>query len=356
MEPSSRRSHFLAALLGALCVALPFGALAATGAFDAEDAATPAASGDLPATTAPAPAPRARAATDVSALYERVRRGVVSVETRAGAAGGAGSGFLVDRDGHILTNEHVIDGAQSVRVRFDDGVPVGARVVGADASSDLALLKIEPGERRLTPLALGSSERLKVGQPAIAIGSPYRLQGTLTAGVISALDRSISAPNEFTIDGVVQTDAAINPGNSGGPLLDAAGRVIGINAQIASQTGANDGVGFAIPIDAAKEILPALKEGREVERPYLGVSTSDAPTGSGALVRAVVPGGPAARAGLRPGDRVLGLGGEAVRQSTDLSAAVAEHRPGAKVDVRVRRGGDERTVGVTLGTRPDNPQ
>ena len=355
MEPSGRRSHFLAALLGALCVALPFGALAASGAFDADDTASTASSADQPATAA-APAPRARAATDVSALYQRVRRGVVSIETRSGAVGGAGSGFVVDREGHILTNEHVVDGAASVRVRFDDGVPVDARVVGADASSDLALLKIEPGERRLTPLALGSSKRLKVGQPAIAIGSPYRLQGTLTVGVISALERSISAPNEFTIDGVVQTDAAINPGNSGGPLLDAAGRVIGINAQIASQTGANDGVGFAIAIDTAKEILPALKAGRDVKRPYLGVSTSDAPTGAGALVRAVVPGAPAERAGLRPGDRILALGREPVRQSTDLSAAVAAHRPGERVDVRFRRGGDERTVGVTLGTRPDNPQ
>jgi len=194
---------------------------------------------------------------------------------------------------------------------------------------------------------------LKVGQPAIAIGSPFRLQGTLTTGVISAVGRSIGAIGNFSIDGVVQTDAAINPGNSGGPLLDAAGRVIGVNAQIASTSGANDGVGFAIPVDTVKEVVPALIAGREIKRPYLGVSTGDAQTGAGAVVADVIPNGPADRAGLREGDRIVAIGGKQVTQSTDVSELVTARSPGDRLAVRIDRGGDERTLTVTLGTRPD---
>ncbi|HWC27206.1 MAG TPA: trypsin-like peptidase domain-containing protein, partial [Solirubrobacteraceae bacterium] len=292
MRDDRRTSHFLAALLGALAVALPFSALAVAGVFDAQndtaaDDATraPAATTTNGGREGAAASPRgASAAPDVSALYERVSPGVVSVETQVAGQGGTGSGFVIDEDGHILTNYHVVEDADRVRVRFSEGAPVTARVAGTDPETDLALLKVD-GDRDLEPLPLGSSRELKVGEPAIAIGSPYRLEGTLTAGVISAIGRSITSPARFPIDNAVQTDAAINPGNSGGPLLDASGRVIGVNAQIASATGANDGVGFAIPIDTAKEILPALKAGREIERPFLGVTTSDAPTGTGALVR-----------------------------------------------------------------------
>ena len=354
MNADSRTSNFVAAMLGALVIAIPFGGLLLAGVFDSDSDS----GGGTATVTQPAPADggeptAAHAATDVSALYERVSPGVVSVETQTGIGGGSGSGFLIDDEGHILTNDHVVEGAQNVRVRFTEGAPVRARVVGSDPSSDLALLKIDPGERELKPLTLGSSKDLKVGEPAIAIGSPFRLEGTLTTGVISAVGRAIEGPNRFPIDGAVQTDAAINPGNSGGPLLDGSGRVIGINAQIASRSGANTGVGFAIAIDTAKEILPALKAGREIERPYLGVSTGDAPTGTGALVAAVVPGGPAARAGLRPGDRIVGIGGREVNRSTDVSAVVTAREPGEKIELRIRRGGDERTLSVTLGTRPD---
>jgi putative serine protease PepD len=356
MNSDNRKSNFLAALLGALAVAIPFSGLALAGVFDPQNDTPPAAAVDAdpgPAASSSAPLTSARTATDVSALYERISPGVVSVETQTGEGGGSGSGFVLDGEGYILTNEHVVEGAQSVRVRFTEGGPVSARVVGTDASSDLALLKIDAGEQRLTPLTLGSSKTLKVGQPAIAIGSPFRLQGTLTTGVVSAIGRSIAGVGNFPIDNVVQTDAAINPGNSGGPLLDASGRVIGVNAQIASASGANDGVGFAIPVDTVKKVVPALKAGKEIKRPYLGVSTGDAKTGTGAVVADVVVGGPAAKAGLRPGDRIVAIGGRKVEQSADVSAIVTEREPGDKIDIRVSRGGDERTLTATLGTRPD---
>ncbi|MEA2157237.1 MAG: hypothetical protein QOE11_3377 [Solirubrobacteraceae bacterium] len=357
MTPDRRRSNFLAALFGALVVGLPLGGLAIGGAFDSNDtvavAPAPAPASDASAPAPAAPAEPARSATDVSALYERVIPGVVLVDVRSGSGGGTGSGFVIDRDGYILTNDHVVTGADSVRVRFEKGAPISARVVGVDQSTDLALLKIDPAAHKLTPLALGSSGGLKVGQSAIAIGSPYRLQGTLTTGVISALGRSITAPNNFPIDNVVQTDAAINPGNSGGPLLDASGRVVGVNAQIATNTGANDGVGFAIPIDTAKQVLPQLKTGKAIKRPYLGVSTSDPDTGTGAIVERVVPGGPAADAGLRTGDRIVSVGGHAISASADVAGAVIASKPGDSIQIQVKRGGADKTVTAKLGTRPD---
>jgi S1-C subfamily serine protease len=352
MPSEDRRSNFLAALFGALVVALPLGGLAIGGAFDSGDSVALAPAVTTPTAAPTTPVAPARSATDVSALYERVSPGVVSVETRSGTGAATGSGFVLDGDGYILTNDHVIDGADRVRVRFRDGGPISARVVNADPSTDLALLKIASGDRKLTPLALGSSSALKVGQPAIAIGNPYGLQGTLTTGVVSALGRSITAPNNFPIDNVVQTDAAINPGNSGGPLLDAGGRVVGVNAQIATNTGSNDGVGFAIPIDTAKRVLPQLKAGHAIKRPYLGVSTGDADTGTGAVVGGIVAGGPADHAGLRTGDRIVAIGDRTISTSTDVVSAVSARRPGEKVAVRVRRGGSERTLTVKLGTRP----
>jgi len=353
MAPSSRRSNFLAALLGALVVALPIAGLAIGGAFGSESTTITTTAADAPPASAQAPAAApARSATDVSALYERVSLGVVSVEVSGTQGNGTGSGFVLDREGYILTNEHVVDGAQNVRVRFSTGAPVSAKVTGTDPSTDLALLKIDAGDRRLTPLALGSSKALKVGQPAIAIGSPFRLEGTLTTGVISALGRSIRAPNNFSIDNVVQTDAAINPGNSGGPLLDARGRVVGINAQIATSTQSNSGVGFAIAIDTAKRILPQLKRGEAIRRAYLGVETADAVTGVGAVVGGVVAGGPADGAGLRENDRVVSVAGRTVSKSSGIAAAIADKAPGERVEIVVRRAGAERTLTARLGTRP----
>ena len=369
---STRLSNFASALLGALTVAVVVVALALAGVFDDDDPA-PAPAASAPTATAPAAntpvadSPDAEGAS-VAEIYERANPGVVDVQVGApatpsplGGDGGqaaTGSGFVLDAEGYILTNEHVVDDAQSAQIRFaGQNRPVRARVVGTDPSTDLALLKVDPAQvEDLTPLPLGSSEDLRVGESAIALGSPFGLEGSLTTGVVSALDRTIPATNGFQIEGAVQTDAAINPGNSGGPLLDAAGRVIGINAQIRTQGGANSGVGFAIPIDTAKEVVPELKEDGEVERPYLGVSTGPTPDGTGILVGQVQPGDPAAEAGLRPGDVILRVGDTPTDDPADVAAAIADRRIGERLEITFRRGGEERTVTVTLGERPSEVQ
>jgi putative serine protease PepD len=340
---------FLSALLGALTVSVVFAALVLGGAFDDDDggdAARPASSS--PAADAPA------AAGDVAAIYERARPGVVDVQVRTGGGTATGSGFVVDDDGTIVTNEHVVDQARTARIRFaGQDEPVTARVLGADASSDLAVLRVDPDDVKgdLRPLPLGSSGKLRVGEPAIALGSPFGLDGTLTTGVVSALERDIRAPNGFTIDEVVQTDAAINPGNSGGPLLDGDGRVIGVNSQRAG--GEGSALGFAVPVDTLKQVLPRLKRGEDIRRPFLGVSTTETDAGSGARVAAVVPGGPAADAGLRAGDVITRVGDTRVAEASDVAGAIESLRPGEEVTITYTRNGDERTGRVKLGTRPE---
>jgi len=377
MESKGRISNFVSALLGAGVVALVVIGLGLGGAFNGggADAATGGDSDDGEG-TASSGAP-ARNVTDVSDLFERVSNGVVYVQVGSppdpteppgggledlvpGPGGerpepqGSGSGFLLDEEGFILTNQHVVTDAREVQVRVGDADRLStARVMGTDPGSDLAVLKVDPDDldEELDPLELGSSEDAEVGNPAIAIGSPFGLTGSLTTGVISALDRPIQAPNGFTIDGALQTDAAINPGNSGGPLLDARGRVIGINAQIATDTRSNSGVGFAIPIDMAKEVIPDLKEGTEVERAYLGVSTTDAPQG-GALVAEVRPGDPAQEGGVEMGDRIVSVDGEEVNESADVSSLVTAKRPGDRIKIVVQRDGEEESLTVELGDRP----
>jgi putative serine protease PepD len=209
------------------------------------------------APTTPTSTVSMRPSTSLADLYARSQDAVAYVQTQKGS----GSGFLVSKSGQIVTNEHVVDGASRVTVRFGEhGRALPARVVGEDATDDLAVLDVaDSAVAKITPLTLGTSSGLRVGQSAIAIGSPFGLSGTLTSGVVSALGRDIQSPNGHTISGVVQTDAAINPGNSGGPLLDATGQVIGINSQIASQSGANSGVGFAIPVDTVRRVLTNLE-------------------------------------------------------------------------------------------------
>jgi S1-C subfamily serine protease len=304
-----------------------------------------------------------------------------------------GSGFVIDASGDILTNNHVIDGATpgSITVQLADKKTVKATVVGKDPSTDLALLKVDPEGLALKPLPLGSSKDVQVGDPTIAIGNPFGLDRTLTTGVVSALQRQIQAPNGWSIKDVIQTDAAINPGNSGGPLIDSAGRVIGINSQI--ETGGSGsgsvGIGFAVPIDTAKSILENLKKGETVQRAYLGVTSLtidgqlDAlslPVSHGALVQSVQPNSPAAVAGLKAGDLqatlsgstsgsdaiVLGgdiitkFDGKAITTSDQLSQLVTGHKPGDKVKVEIVRKKATKTltktVTVTLGKRPASLQ
>jgi S1-C subfamily serine protease len=293
-----------------------------------------------------------------------------------------GSGFVIDNAGTILTNAHVVNGATKVAVQFEDKQSVEAKILGKDESTDLALLKVDPEGLRLVPLTLGSSGGVEVGDPAIAIGNPFGLERTLTTGVISAVQRTIQAPNSFEIDDVLQTDAPINPGNSGGPLIDATGKVIGINSQIAtagsgsSGSSGSVGIGFAVPIDTAKQIIPDLKRSGRVDRGYLGVDalTVDktlkdiVPVGHGALVQKVAPGGPADRAGIRAGDlsatldnRPIQLGGDIIikvagkdiRTDNDLQAAAADRTSGERVKVTLVRSGKTKTVEVTLGERPN---
>ena len=266
----------------------------------------------------------------------------------------SGSGFVLDQDGYVLTNAHVIEGASAVTVQFEDRKTADATVVGKDSSTDIALLKVHRDGASLHPLGLGDSAHVQVGDPTIAIGNPFGLDRTLTTGVVSALQRRISAPDGFSIDHVIQTDAAINPGNSGGPLLDAAGRVIGINSQIVTGEGAsgNVGIGFAVPINTAKRVMPQLMKSGRVARPYIGITgaTVDSslgrlnlPAGGGVLLEAVAPGSPADRAGIRGGDTQatpdgsdIALGGDVIRSldgrkvasMDDLVAAISAHQPG----------------------------
>jgi S1-C subfamily serine protease len=352
---------------GAASVGLVVGALALAGVID-DDASN---------TSAPAPAetptgtnaPVARSTSDVADIYRRVSPGVVFVQANSGRGqlafpgGGraaSGSGFVVDRQGHIVTNKHVVDGADQFKVRFGEhGKPIDAKLVGKDASSDLAVLRVDPKDVSgglPTPLELGDSKSLEPGDPAIAIGSPFGLEGTVTTGIVSALGRTIEAPNGFPIADAIQTDAAINPGNSGGPLLDDHGRVIGVNSQIrANGSGDNSGVGFAVPVSAIKSVVPRLEKGGKIERAYLGVSSAETSDRSGATVASVVRDGPADKAGLRRGDKIVSIDDRAIQSPDDLSAVVSSHKPGEEARVAIVRGGERRTLTVKLGNRPESP-
>jgi putative serine protease PepD len=311
-------------------------------------AALPAAPGAV------APDARSRA---VRQIYANASPSVVSVAVReSGGASASGTGFVIDSNGTIVTNAHVVEGATTVQVRFDDstdGVP--AEVLGRDPSSDLAVLRVDSSKtQNIKPLALADSDTVKVGDLAVAIGYPLGLDRTATAGIISGVGRAIKAPNGFSIDKVIQTDAPINPGNSGGPLLDGAGRVIGVNSQIATAggSGGNVGIGFAVPSNTVRQVVPRLRSGSAISRPYLGVSSVASTVGQGALVDSVVPGGPAQQGGVLPGDLVTRVAGKAIGAPEDISAAIEDRRPGDEIELEVQRAGAGQTLRVTLGTRP----
>jgi S1-C subfamily serine protease len=280
---------------------------------------------------------------------------------------GTGTGFVWDEGGHIVTNFHVIQGGTSLRVTLADQASYPAKVVGAFPDRDLAVLRIEVPKDKLPPIAIGSSRDLVVGQRVYAIGNPFGLDQTLTTGIVSALNREIESFNERTIRGVIQTDAAINPGNSGGPLLDSAGRLIGVNTQIASPSGASAGIGFAIPVDEVNRIVPRLIRDGRLVRPALGISALPdnvqlalkLPKGVG-LVQ-VAPGGPAARSGLQPfkraddggvvpGDVITAINDEPVATLDDVLTQLERHQPGETVTLTLWRGGKTRKQAVVLGS------
>jgi putative serine protease PepD len=338
-RPTRRRLVPAVALAVALA-ALAVSAVALTTGDDEQPGALPVASGGRPA------------ATQIGRVYDSAAPGVVSV--RVGSA--SGTGFVVRSDGTIVTNAHVVGDASSARVSFgDSGRLADAEVLGVDPSSDVAVLRVDPAGvgTALRPLALADSDQVRVGDSVVAIGHPFGLDRTATAGIVSGLGREIQAPDGFQIDEVIQTDAPINPGNSGGPLLDTRGRVIGITTQIAtggSGTG-NVGIGFAVPSNRVREVLPALSRGEHIARPYLGVTS--APNARGAEVAEVASGGPAANAGLRAGDVITSVDGHPVREPDDVSAVVNDLKPGDEVDVAVLRDGRTETVTVKLGERPE---
>ena len=267
----------------------------------------------------------------------------------------SGTGFVVNRDGTLITNAHVVGSADTAQVSFgDSGRTIDAEVLGTDVSSDLAVLRVDPGSvDRLRPLPLANSDRVRVGDAVVAVGNPFGLDRTATAGIVSAVGREIRAPDGFQIDHVIQTDAPINPGNSGGPLLDARGRVIGVNTQIATGGSGrgNVGIGFAVPANTVRQVLPALVRGEKIERPFLGVTSSPHPLG-GAEIQGVTPGGPAAGAGLHAGDVITRVNGAPISDPDDLSQIVSGLEPGDEVEVEVRRDGELQSFDVELGTRP----
>jgi putative serine protease PepD len=332
------------------------GAAGGIGAWEAvasHDNSTPSAVATVPSVSV------AQNGLTLTELYRRAAPSVVELVVKAQSQNGfgfsqqstaTGSGFIIDGQGHIVTNEHVVDGAKSATVRFANGDEAQAKVVGTDPSTDVAVLELE-SHRNVTPLPLGSSSSLQVGQPVAAIGSPFGLEGTLTSGIVSGLDRDIQAPNGYTISGAIQTDAALNHGNSGGPLLDSAGRVIGITSQIESESGGNVGVGYAVPIDTIRKVVAQLLQSGKVQHAYLGVELGEPRNGGVPLVQ-TVSGGPAATAGLQQGDTVTAVDGKHVSSPDDVRAAIDARKPGDRVAVTVTRNGQTKTFTVTLGTRP----
>jgi len=390
------RTPFGSALLGGAVVAI-FGWVAiATGLIEAQN--------DSSATVAAPLAPPIAVKDSgdgnaVNQIYKRDGQGVAFIQaTQApeesafnpfggepeGGGVSTGSGFLIDTEGHIVTNNHVVEGATKVTVKLgSENSTHPAEVIGADPASDVALLKVDLPADQLHPLALGDSSKVQVGDPVVAIGNPFGLDRTVTSGIVSALQRQIQAPNGFSINHVIQTDAAINPGNSGGPLIDSSGSVIGINSQIQTGggSGGNVGIGFAVPINTAREVVKQIETNGKVEHAYIGITGGTVtpavaealklPTKQGVLVNEVVKGGPADEAGIEGGkteatiegapvrlggDVITEVDGEPIASMEDLIDAIDAHKPGDEMKITLLRGNDaeEQTVTVKLGVRPNS--
>jgi putative serine protease PepD len=310
----------------------------------------------------------------VNQIFKEAGPGVVDIQVNAttsangsggffGFGGGSqqtqaeGSGFVLDKNGDIVTAEHVVTGAQTIKVIFPDGYSASAKVVGSDTGEDVAVIHVNVPSSELHPLAVGDSSTLQVGDGVVAIGSPFGLPGTVTAGIVSALGRAITSPNNWTIANAIQTDAAINPGNSGGPLLNSAGQVIGINDQIdtnstnATGQGSSAGVGFAVPSNTISRVARDIIATGKAQNAYVGVDLQSSSTG-GAGVGQVVAGGPAAQAGLKAGDKITAVNGHTVSTVNQFIATIANYSPGDTVTVTVQRSGGTQSIHVKLGTQP----
>ncbi|HET9119238.1 MAG TPA: trypsin-like peptidase domain-containing protein [Solirubrobacterales bacterium] len=388
----------LRALLGWASVVLAAALIAGCGGGGGgDDSSTSAAS--APETQTQVVVQASEGSFNPAQIYKDVSPGVVTIDSvfegstsdvlGGGGSAGQGSGFVVDKDGDIVTNAHVVTSgghlngggtpreAKQVFVEFGDRNRVPAEIKGFDADADVALIKVDPDGLDLQPVQLSDRSNFTVGEPVAAIGSPFGEDQSLSIGVISATNRTVEGLTNFGIDNAIQTDASINPGNSGGPLLDARGEVIGINEQIASSSGSNSGVGFAIPVTSVRYSLDQLKEDGKVEYAYLGVTSEslypqlaehlNLDTDSGAMITDVVNGSPADDAGLKGstgedtfqlqqvktgGDVVLAVDGQPVLENNDLSKLVARHKPGDTVTLEILRDGNKQDVDVTLGSRP----
>ena len=299
----------------------------------------------------------------INAIYQRTYQGVVDLQVESnqgfspfgggGRSRAEGSGFVYDKRGDIITNQHVISGATSINVRFWNGKTYKAKLIDSDSSTDLAVVRVSSTpSSMLHPLMLGDSASVQVGDAVIAIGSPFGLSETVTSGIVSALGRTMDAPNNYTISNSIQTDAPINHGNSGGPLIDTAGRVIGVNAQIQSDSGGSDGVGFAIPANTVKSVVSQIVAGKPVEHAYLGIQVSTPVSARGAGIAEVKPNTPASRAGLHTGDVIVRLGDNVVTSPGDLSSVIDGAKPGESLSLTYVRAGKQHMVTVKLGTRP----
>jgi S1-C subfamily serine protease len=393
------RSSFGSALLGGAVVAVVGAVLLLTGAVKSSGGGTTTIEQTAAAPIVSKTSEEGSGGNTVDQIYKADGNGVAFIESSIppeesaeafnpfgesesqGGGTATGSGIVLDSEGHILTNNHVIEGADKIEVKLGESEKeYTAEVVGTDPASDLALLKVDAPGNELTPLTLGDSSKMEVGDPVVAIGNPFGLDRTVTSGIVSALQRQIQAPNGFSIDNVIQTDAAINPGNSGGPLINGAGEVIGINSQI--ETGGNGadgnvGIGFAIPINTAKEVITELETKGTVEHAYLGITGGtitpqlaevvNLPTKEGVLIASVEPGGPAAKAGLKGGGTEATIDGENVTLGGDVITEaegqkitnmeqiielVSQKKVGDKMTIKYLRDGKEQTATVTLGTRP----
>jgi len=380
-KPTGWRRAGALALPAVVGAAAALGVLAGTGQLGGGDTtiiresassiATSATTAESDAVAAESPAPGK--GLSVEQVVKRESPAVVLISTKTSDGGGLGSGFLIDTQGHVITNAHVVDGATTTTVTFEDGTETKGTILGVDKSTDVAVVKVDKVPSGIRPVPFGNSGDLTVGQSVVAIGNPYGYSGTATTGIVSALKRAIQSPSGFIIQNAIQTDAAINQGNSGGPLFDSNGRVIGINSQIASKNGGNVGIGFAVPIDTVRPIVDSIISSGKAQHAWIGIQGRELTPGlaqklglegkRGVVIASLDDRGPANDAGLQAaekadadvptgGDLIVAVNGRPVTDMADVADAVASRKVGDTITVTVLRDGKSQTVTLTLKDRP----